>query len=176
MWRRDEAIKPCRINRRFGLSGALSRDASSGLVTLAGRALKYAEPAEARAPDKHWRLHVFKGAAEVGEPLRLHRQSAFLVGRDRSVADIALDHPSCSKQHAVIQFRLVALPQPPGSVAPPRRAVLPYLLDLESTNFSYLNGERVLPARYTELRAKDVLRFGESSREFVLLFDELVPG
>ena len=70
--------------------------------------------------------------------------------------------------------RCTALPQPAGSIAPPRRAVLPYLLDLESTNFSYLNGERVLPARYTELRAKDVLRFGESSREFVLLFDELV--
>ncbi len=37
------------------------------------------------------------------ELLHIHRQSAYLVGRDRLVADIAIDHPSCSKQHAVFQ-------------------------------------------------------------------------
>ena len=30
--------------------------------------------------------------------LYIHRQSAYLCGRDRKVADIPLDHPSCSKQ------------------------------------------------------------------------------
>ncbi|CAN0560954.1 unnamed protein product, partial [Laminaria digitata] len=38
--------------------------------------------------------------------LHIHRQSAYLVGREKRVADIVVDHPSCSKQHAVIQFRL----------------------------------------------------------------------
>jgi hypothetical protein len=34
----------------------------------------------------------------------LHRrQSMYLFGRERRVADIPTDHPSCSKQHAVIQ-------------------------------------------------------------------------
>lgn len=38
--------------------------------------------------------------------LHIHRQSAYLVGREKRVADIVVDHPSCSKQHAVVQFRL----------------------------------------------------------------------
>lgn len=28
------------------------------------------------------------------------------MGREKRVADIVVDHPSCSKQHAVVQFRL----------------------------------------------------------------------
>lgn len=40
--------------------------------------------------------------------LRLQGQSAFLFGRDRLVVDVPLDHGSCSKQHAVVQFREVS--------------------------------------------------------------------
>ena len=81
--------------------------------------LKYNEPPEARKPVLGWRLYVFKDAEQVGENfymfafisslnagielLHIHRQSAYLIGRDRLVADIAVDHPSCSKQHAAIQ-------------------------------------------------------------------------
>lgn len=39
--------------------------------------------------------------------LVLGRQSCYLFGRDRMVADIPVEHPSCSKQHAVLQFRQV---------------------------------------------------------------------
>lgn len=37
----------------------------------------------------------------------IHRQSAYLLGRHRRIADIPIDHPSCSKQHAVFQYRWV---------------------------------------------------------------------
>ena len=47
--------------------------------------------------------------------------------------------------------------------------VRPYLMDLESTNKTFLNGSDVEAARYYELRDKDVLKFGESSREYVLM-------
>jgi len=50
--------------------------------------------------------------------------------------------------------------------------VLPYIIDLESSNGTYLNNERVQPRRYYELREKDVLKFGYSSREYVLLHDQ----
>ena len=86
-------------------------------------------------------------------------------GRERRVADIPLDHPSCSSQHAVLQFRLTQKQE--GGVT--TKLVRPYLLDLGSTNGSYVNGERVEPQRYVELLEKDVLRFGYSSREYVLL-------
>lgn len=155
----------------FALSGALTMDASSGLVTLSGQKLKFVEPPEARLPDKKWRLHVFKGESEMCEPLRLHRQSCFLFGKDKEVAEIQLEHPTCSKQHAVIQFRLVARKDGEEGLVK-KLSILPYIIDLKSTNGSYLNGEKIESSRYIELRSSDVLRFGESSREYVLLHED----
>ena len=82
----------------MGLSGNLLKDTN----TVNGIVVRYSEPAEARKPKTKWRLYVFKGNEEL-PILYVHRQSAYLLGRDRKVADIPLDHPSCSKQHAVIQ-------------------------------------------------------------------------
>jgi pSer/pThr/pTyr-binding forkhead associated (FHA) protein len=42
-------------------------------------------------------------------------------------------------------------------------------MDLESTNGTRLNGQRIEAARYYELRVKDVLEFGFSSRKYVLI-------
>lgn len=79
-----------------------------------GVVVKYSEPAEARKPRTKWRLYVFKGDEEL-PILYIHRQSAYLMGRDRKVADIPLDHPSCSKQHAVLQYRMVEYRRADGS-------------------------------------------------------------
>lgn len=77
--------------------------------TLRGVVLKYNEPPEARKPTKNWRLYAFKGKEQVGEYSRssdetarggpraltsysnadlfhVHRQSAYLIGRDRIVS------------------------------------------------------------------------------------------
>lgn len=45
----------------------------------------------------------------LAEPLYIHRQTCYLFGRERRVADVPTDHPSCSKQHAVIQYRYSVL-------------------------------------------------------------------
>ena len=107
----------------FGNSGLLAAATKTvqhgdGTKTV----LKYHEPPEARKPTVGWRLYVFKGKEQVGmfylitfvpilrlyvsvwtDLLHIQRQSAYLVGRDKSVVDIPIDHPSCSKQHAAIQ-------------------------------------------------------------------------
>ena len=49
------------------------------------------------------------------------------------------------------------------------RLVRPYVMDLGSTNGVYVNDARVDTQRYVELLEKDVLRFGYSSREYVIL-------
>lgn len=41
----------------------------------------------------------------------------YLFGRDVSVADIITAHPMCSKQHAVLQFRLTSKPDEMGLVS-----------------------------------------------------------
>jgi smad nuclear-interacting protein 1 len=133
-----------------------------------GVVIKYNEPAEARKPKKRWRLYVFKGEEEL--PFYpIHRQSAYLFGRDRKIADIPVDHPSCSKQHSVFQYRLVNYKKDDGSNG---RTIRPYIIDLGSTNGTYINNERIEAQRYYELREKDVLKFGFSSREYVLLHEE----
>jgi smad nuclear-interacting protein 1 len=104
--------------------------------------MQWTEPVDARAPSIAWRLYVFKNG-EVADTLYVHRQSAYLIGRDAQVADIVVAHPSCSKQHAVIQFRYT---EKKGVMA-----VRPYIMDLESTNGTFLNGERIESSKYIEL-------------------------
>ena len=53
-----------------------------------------------------------------------------------------------------------------------RRRIRPYLMDLGSTNGTYLNSQKLEPQRYVELFERDVLKFGYSSRDFVLLHEE----
>ncbi|RVW46431.1 FHA domain-containing protein DDL [Vitis vinifera] len=110
---------------------------------MSGITLLFTEPPEARKPDIRWRLYVFKAGEVLNEPLYIHRQSCYLFGRERRVADVPTDHPSCSKQHAVVQFR-------------------PYLMDLGSTNGTFINDSRIEPQRYYELFEKDTIKFGNS--------------
>ncbi len=52
--------------------------------------------------------------------------------------------------------------------------VKPYLMDLGSVNKTKLNGEAIEEARYYELRDKDGLQFGLSSREYILMNEKSV--
>ncbi|XP_048205159.1 smad nuclear-interacting protein 1-like, partial [Perognathus longimembris pacificus] len=154
---------PVKEKPSFELSGALLEDTN----TFRGVVIKYSEPPEARIPQKRWRLYPFKNDG-VLPVMYIHRQSAYLLGRDRRIADIPIDHPSCSKQHAVFQYRLVEYTHADGTVG---RRVKPYIIDLGSGNGTFLNNKRLEPQRYYELKEKDVLKFGFSSREYVLLHE-----
>uniref|UniRef100_A0A1I8Q648 FHA domain-containing protein n=1 Tax=Stomoxys calcitrans TaxID=35570 RepID=A0A1I8Q648_STOCA len=147
----------------FALSGALTEDTNK----VNGVVIKYSEPLEARKPKRRWRLYPFKG--ETALPvLHIHRQSCFLVGRDRKVVDLAVDHPSCSKQHAALQYRLVPFEREDGTTG---KRVRLYLIDLDSANGTFLNNKRIEPRKYYELMEKDVIKFGFSTREYVLLHE-----
>ncbi|XP_054753285.1 smad nuclear-interacting protein 1-like [Lytechinus pictus] len=152
----------------FGLSGALTEDTN----TFRGIVIKYNEPPEARKPKLRWRLYVFKGDQEL-PTLYIHRQSAYLLGRERLIADLPIDHPSCSKQHAAIQYRLVEYEKNDGTMS---KRVRPYIIDLESANGTFLNNKQIEPKRYYEMKEKDVLKFGFSSREYVVLNDKTTEG
>jgi smad nuclear-interacting protein 1 len=128
----SKAAEPEEDNAKpnFGLSGKLAAETN----TFRGVVLKYNEPPEARKPTKSWRLYIFKGKEQLGmfcrfccgrahvstEMHHISKQSCYLIGRDRlvsavfvgdgadgapQVCDLPIDHPSASKQHAVIQFR-----------------------------------------------------------------------
>lgn len=156
----EEKTKP-----NFELSGKLTEDTN----VFKGVVIKYNEPPEARKPKRRWRLYPFKGEEQL-PVLYVHRQSAYLLGRDRKVADIPTDHPSCSKQHAVLQFRLVEYDRPDGTRG---RRVRPYVIDLNSANGTFVNNQQIDTQRYVELLEKDVVKFGFSSREYVLMHDKV---
>ena len=91
------------------------------------------------------------------------------LGRDRKVADLPLDHPSCSKQHCVLQYRLVPFTRENGTSG---KKVVPYIVDLNSANGTFVNNEKIEAQKYVQLFEKDVLKFGFSSREYVMLHDQ----
>lgn len=47
----------------------------------------------------------------------------------------------------------------------------PYLIDLDSANGTYINNKKIDSRKYVELLEKDVIKFGFSSREYVLLHE-----
>ncbi|KAI9680868.1 MAG: hypothetical protein M1817_004308 [Caeruleum heppii] len=158
---------PTKQTPNFAPTGVLAAETN----TVSGVVLKYNEPPEARKPPAKdaWRLYVFKGA-DLVETVELASRSCWLVGRERMVVDFPVDHPSCSKQHAVVQFRFVTKTNEFGEKD---GRVKPYLIDLESANGTSVNGEQIPPTRYVELKDKDMIQFGLSTREYVLM---LPPG
>ncbi|XP_001689019.2 smad nuclear-interacting protein 1 [Anopheles gambiae] len=147
----------------FGLSGKLTEETNK----VNGVVIAYSEPPGARKPKRRWRLYPFKGEQAL-PTLYIHRQSCYLIGRDRKVCDLPVDHPSCSKQHAVLQYRLVPYELVDGTKS---QRVRPYIIDLDSTNGTFVNNKKIDPKRYYELHEKDVLKFAFSSREYVLLHE-----
>lgn len=151
--------------------------ASTGLLAAASNsvaqadgtaiALKYHEPPEARKPPSkdEWKLFVFKGS-DIVDTIELSIRSCWLIGRELAVVDMPAEHPSISKQHAVIQFRHVEKKNEYGDKL---GKVKPYLIDLDSANGTFLNKEEVPGSRYLELRDKDMIQFGHSTREYVLM-------
>lgn len=147
----------------FALSGKLTEEVNK----VNGVVIKYAEPPEARKPKRRWRLYPFKGEQAL-PTLYIHRQSCYLIGRDRKVCDLPIDHPSCSKQHGALQYRLVPYERSDGTTG---KRVRPYIIDLESANGTFVNNKKIETKKYIELLEKDVLKFGFSSREYVLLHE-----
>ena len=74
-------------------------------------------------------------------------------------------HPSVSGQQAVLQFRWK---QESGEFGEKKGKVKLYLLDLESSNGTDLNGEKVPGGRYVEVRDGDAIKLGFSEREYVV--------
>ncbi|KAK8256769.1 smad nuclear-interacting protein 1 [Phyllosticta capitalensis] len=149
----------------FNQTGLLARETN----TVAGTnvVLKYNEPPDARKPPPHddWRLYIFKGK-DLLHTLELGSRSCWLIGREPAVADLLVEHPSTSKQHAVLQFRYTTRTNEFGDK---KSKVRPYLIDLESSNGTFLNGKKVEATRFVEVMAQDMIKFGQSEREYIMM-------
>ncbi|KAG5979114.1 hypothetical protein E4U55_005549 [Claviceps digitariae] len=163
----EEPEKP-KEKPNFKTSGVLAA-ASNSITQADGTSivLKYHEPSEARKPPPRdeWKLFIFKGD-DIVDTVDLGLRSCWLIGRETAVVDLPAEHPSISKQHAVIQFRYTEKRNEYGDKI---GRVKPYLIDLESANGTILNHDKVPDSRYLELRDKDMVQFGHSTREYVIM-------
>lgn len=160
----DEPIEKQKPN--YNATGLLAKETN----TVAGTkiVLKYHEPPEARKPpsSKQWTLFVHKGK-DIVDTIKLWKQSCWLIGREAAVVDIKVDHPNASGQHAAIQFRNVKKKTKNefGDVVV-KDMVRPYIIDLESTHGTSLNGKELQKARYVEIRNNDMVKIAGSDREY----------
>lgn len=120
---------------------------------------EYEEPAWGGQPPAGagYALEAVRGGVALGAALRLAGRSWWAVGRLPGCA-LALAHPSVSRRHAVLQYR----------TAGPAAARGFYVCDLGSAHGTFLNRRRLPPRAYCRLQVGHCLRFGASSRLFVL--------
>ncbi|XP_060101072.1 kanadaptin isoform X1 [Heteronotia binoei] len=128
--------------------------------------LRYQEPPWGGCPAEEdssvYSLEMVKGGAILGN-VSLGGRSWLSVGRAPN-CDLSLAHPSVSRHHAVLQRR----PQPPAGeeLQGPEPGL--YAYDLDSAHGTFINKARIPPCTYCRVRVGHVLRFGGSSRLFVL--------
>uniref|UniRef100_A0A4W5M037 Solute carrier family 4 member 1 adaptor protein n=1 Tax=Hucho hucho TaxID=62062 RepID=A0A4W5M037_9TELE len=128
----------------------------------------YAEPPWAGVADVPYSLEILKNGTIV-DTVPLTQQSYFVVGR-LPVCDVSLEHPSISRYHAVIQYRGLA-----GEEEAVGEARGFYVHDLGSTHGTFINKNKIPPNTYIRVRVGHVLKFGGSTRLFIMQgpeFDE----
>lgn len=172
----EQKQKPKRIPVDLKPSGILTKylhlsDKSS--ISANDVKSKYTPPKDEIIPTpNNCRYHLFKYNEKTDEQIEiplLNYKSFFIFGRNKEISDIVIDDDEdgdlVSKQHAVLQFR---------DLKNDGMARL-YLLDMGSTNGSFLNDDKVeLPTRrFIELKNNDVFKLGDydSILEFMVIED-----
>ncbi|KAG0678881.1 Smad nuclear-interacting protein 1 [Pichia californica] len=132
---------------------------------------KYIPPDDEIIPTfENCNIHLFKFNEETNKQIEIpifNFKSYFIFGRDNEISDIIIsdneDGDLVSKQHAVLQFRLKN----------DEKVVKCYLIDLGSTNGTFLNDDKTeLPSkRFIELKNNDVFKLGDSESiiEFMIV-------
>lgn len=89
----------------FKPSGLLAKESNN----INGIALKYTTPKDSINPPKTPSYHIYSFKQGSQDPIIYDLvKSYYLIGRDEKVVDIETDDETCSKQHAVIQFREIS--------------------------------------------------------------------
>ncbi|KAG0559687.1 hypothetical protein KC19_10G123300 [Ceratodon purpureus] len=122
-------------------------------------AVPYVKPAWSAPPGHPFKLEVLKEGVIVSN-FDVSEKGAYMFGRsDR--CDFMLEHPTVSRYHAVLQYN------DKGEA---------FIYDLGSTHGTFVNKRQVKANNYTPLHVGAVVRFGLSTRLYVLQGpSELMP-
>lgn len=106
--------------------------------------------------DSGYYLEILKNGCIV-DKLNVCLKPFYVFGRQLN-CDFQLEHPSISRHHAVLQYRAVGDAWELGW----------YLYDLGSTHGTFVNREKIPPHMHLRLKVGYVLKFGGSSRMYIL--------
>lgn len=119
--------------------------------------IPYKEPEWGSTCTTQYSFEVVKNGTVV-DTIDLTKKSYFVFGRLPS-CDVSLEHPSLSRHHAIIQH---------CGKANEKHSIGWYLYDLDSTHGTWTNKIKVKPRVYHRLRVGHVVKFGGSSRLYIL--------
>lgn len=84
---------------------------------------------------------------EIGKSSQvIPNRNALVVGRQVSSCDIRITHKSLSRQHALLYYHSGNL----------------YVFDLKTKTGTFVNGERIVPEKSTQLKDGDTIQFGKA--------------
>ena len=135
-------------------------------------AVPYNEPQWSGVPVEPHTLTVIKNGTVVQE-VNVSTKPFQVFGR-LPTCDVSLEHPSISRHHAILQYRPHSGETPPHagdhhtlfSTNPQESGF--YIYDLGSTHGTFLNKTKLQPRCYYRMRVGQMVRFGGSSRLFIL--------
>ncbi|ORX87433.1 hypothetical protein K493DRAFT_359887 [Basidiobolus meristosporus CBS 931.73] len=129
-----------------------STDSSSSDSAPTIPPLNYQKPDWSGLPTRSYHFDVIKGGLLI-ETFEVTTEKEFIVVGRLPFCDVSLEHPSVSRYHAIIQF------QNNGEI---------FLYDLKSAQGTRVNKQSLPPRKYHRIRVGDQIRFGQSTRLFVL--------
>uniref|UniRef100_A0A1B6H1L1 FHA domain-containing protein n=1 Tax=Cuerna arida TaxID=1464854 RepID=A0A1B6H1L1_9HEMI len=119
--------------------------------------LPYKEPEWGGLPLHQYTLEELKSGTIV-KTIDLSQRSFWVFGRLEH-CDIPMLHPTVSRYHAVLQYRVTGSDKcDPGF----------YILDLDSSLGTFVNKQKLRPHNYTRVKVGYVLKLGCSTRMFIL--------
>ncbi|XP_065325299.1 kanadaptin-like isoform X2 [Gordionus sp. m RMFG-2023] len=120
--------------------------------------LSYISPTWAGELNPLYYIETLKGG-KIIENIPFTQKKLFLIFGRCENSDIRLENPSISRYHAIIQYCNKNVDNKfPGY----------YIYDLRSTHGTYLNKNKLEPQRYYRLHVGYVIKFGASSRLYIL--------
>jgi len=131
---------------------------------------KYAPPTWSVPPQVHYYFEVRNQSTDqISKKIPLWELGHYLIGR-APICNVSVEDPSCSRQHAVVQFR-------PGDPDLETGEIIDeiYIYDLNSTSGTYVNGMNLQTEAYYPLLPGDVIQFGQYHSVFILR-DGTEPG
>ncbi|UYV82969.1 SLC4A1AP, partial [Cordylochernes scorpioides] len=117
--------------------------------------LPYKEPKWSGVSEEKYSFEVLKNGLIINQ-IDLTKSPYIVFGRLEN-CDVSLEHPSISRYHAIVQYK-VSDDDSKGY----------YIYDLGSTHGTFVNKLKIAPKVYVRLKVGYVIKFGGSTRMFIL--------